>query len=120
MYLNCQECGGLFHTKSSAVYCAADCRRSFKNRQARYYRRRDYQKWRADTVAFFAEFQNGLCAICGELLADEVHLDHRLPKALGGGNGLFNLQLACRRCNEYKGAYSAREVQLRMLPVPAD
>lgn len=40
----------------------------------------------------------GLCWLCGgPVPRDEASLDHRLPRALGGGNDLPNLALAHRR-----------------------
>lgn len=33
---------------------------------------------------------------------DDATLDHRVPRALGGGNADSNLLLACRKCNEAK------------------
>lgn len=40
----------------------------------------------------------GLCWLCGgPVPRDQASLDHRLPRALGGGNELENLALAHRR-----------------------
>lgn len=40
---------------------------------------------------------------CGRNLLElpifDVHIDHRIPRASGGSNRLFNLQLLCRDCN---------------------
>jgi 5-methylcytosine-specific restriction endonuclease McrA len=50
------------------------------------------------------QYQRGLCACCGEKLANNFHLDHILPIALGGTSEDFNLQLLCAECNIKKGA----------------
>lgn len=42
------------------------------------------------------------CVQCGSL--DNLTIDHILPRAVGGGNELSNLQLLCRHCNERKGS----------------
>lgn len=44
-----------------------------------------------------------LCAYCGD--ADgPFEVDHVIPRASGGENGLDNLVVACRSCNRSKGA----------------
>jgi 5-methylcytosine-specific restriction endonuclease McrA len=56
--------------------------------------------------------QRGLCGLCGEQMSLELHaareatLDHIRPVARGGTDTITNLQLACRECNEAKGADS--------------
>lgn len=56
------------------------------------------------------ERDRGKCQLCGGLTSshDETGpnaptLDHIIPKARGGVDALWNLQLAHRRCNESKG-----------------
>jgi 5-methylcytosine-specific restriction endonuclease McrA len=58
--------------------------------------------------------QGGRCAYCGVPLSlrpippgqpprpDAATLDHRVPRALGGGTRWENLVLACRGCNQAK------------------
>lgn len=59
--------------------------------------------------------QAGLCALCEAqmcLIAGdprEATLDHIRPVARGGTDTITNLQLACRACNEAKGARMPRE-----------
>ena len=62
------------------------------------------------------EMQGGLCAICGGPMPAPgtrrghkrpATLDHKIPFSWGGSNGLWNLQLAHRRCNERKGDRAA-------------
>jgi 5-methylcytosine-specific restriction endonuclease McrA len=43
----------------------------------------------------------GACVKCGA--AKELHFDHVIPLARGGGNDANNLQLLCRSCNLAKG-----------------
>jgi hypothetical protein len=45
------------------------------------------------------------CYLCGVSVTndDQWHLDHYHPLALGGGHVLENLEMACRRCNLFKG-----------------
>jgi len=57
--------------------------------------------------------QGGLCVYCRQPMHwtmkgeaydwDAATLDHKVPKALGGGNEPENLALACKACNTYKG-----------------
>ena len=54
---------------------------------------------------YLAQIQGGaFCVYCGK--ADShLCLDHLHPKALGGPDTLWNLVLACGRCNNLKGDY---------------
>lgn len=46
-----------------------------------------------------------VCGLCGDDVAsDDVHIDHILPVAHGGGDQLDNLQVAHSLCNIRKGA----------------
>lgn len=45
---------------------------------------------------------HGQCQICGET-EGELHLDHIVPKRLGGDESDANLQILCRSCNLAKG-----------------
>jgi 5-methylcytosine-specific restriction endonuclease McrA len=44
----------------------------------------------------------GRCTECGS--GFELQYDHVIPHALGGGDGVDNLQLLCGNCNRRKGA----------------
>ena len=94
-----------------------------RNAQARKWRKR---KWREDPewrqrdmdrckakatarriaqVAQLRSRQNGLCGICVRSLGSEdLHIDHIIPRALGGTNVLNNLQVTHSECNIRKGA----------------
>ena len=50
------------------------------------------------------EQQHGHCGICGDPLTGEIHIDHVIPRALGGPDTLDNLQAAHAVCNLRKGA----------------
>ncbi len=48
------------------------------------------------------------CGICGGVVAeDELSIDHIIPVAVGGTDGLDNLRVAHRFCNSRKGARHA-------------
>jgi 5-methylcytosine-specific restriction endonuclease McrA len=48
---------------------------------------------------------NGICALCGEAVANEpAHIDHVTPLAVGGSHTQDNLQFTHARCNLAKGA----------------
>ena len=59
--------------------------------------------------------QRGKCGWCELYFTreDVLEVDHIIPKALGGGNGLDNLQLLHRHCHDQKtegdGSSSARK-----------
>lgn len=46
--------------------------------------------------------QEGMCAICGEFVLQGASLDHVIPKSMGGYDGLGNLVMAHRSCNQDK------------------
>ncbi len=44
------------------------------------------------------------CVKCGKWFTkEEIKVDHRIPKKLGGTDNLDNLQPMCRSCNRRKG-----------------
>ena len=52
---------------------------------------------------------NGYCAYCGkDLMEQNWHRDHIVPRLSGGGNELVNLAATCVRCNLQKGCDDAR------------
>lgn len=47
---------------------------------------------------------NGICEFCGKKIPlSEATRDHYFPQAKGGANEIFNLVLACKKCNGEKG-----------------
>jgi 5-methylcytosine-specific restriction endonuclease McrA len=49
--------------------------------------------------------QRGRCAYCrSELPFEDVHVDHIMPLAKGGGSKRQNLQVTCQSCNQRKNA----------------
>lgn len=57
------------------------------------------------------ERSHGQCHYCGTALTldGKWHIEHQLPRALGGGDEGLNLVAACVRCNLTKGDRSAIE-----------
>lgn len=54
--------------------------------------------------------QNDRCWYCGNPFGDQTpHLEHQVPRALGGRNNIANLVLACAPCNLSKGARTVTE-----------
>lgn len=46
--------------------------------------------------------QEGICAICGDLIIPKASIDHVIPKAKGGVDKLGNLLATHYRCNNTK------------------
>lgn len=60
---------------------------------------------RKATIAHLMALQHGACAYCRcSLTGITIHIDHILPRALGGSNERKNLQLTCEPCNLRKNA----------------
>jgi len=57
------------------------------------------QDWRRKK----AKKQNGMCALCGKPMGNDVTLDHVVPLALGGEDHWENVQAAHGGCNRTKG-----------------
>lgn len=62
-----------------------------------------WQKQKRRAAAFVASA--GKCVYCRQRVTLEtMTLDHLIPKANGGGDGVTNLVTACLTCNRAKGA----------------
>lgn len=48
--------------------------------------------------------QKGKCIVCKVDIINSYHIDHIMPLALGGHNGIQNIQLLCQHCNCSKHA----------------
>jgi 5-methylcytosine-specific restriction endonuclease McrA len=61
---------------------------------------------------------DGKCAYCGvkPRKARDGHLDHLIPRSLGGSNAPDNIVYACKKCNEAKGDRSVFD-WLRLRPL---
>lgn len=60
--------------------------------------------------AYIIKRDRSRCHLCGKKCrADEIHLDHLVPLALGGSHDESNLRVACARCNTSKGARPAND-----------
>ena len=61
---------------------------------------------------------DGCCALCGEPLPDEFHIDHIQQYARGGKTALWNLQPVCIPCHLSKSSGQAKAKSLQHLSVP--
>ncbi len=46
--------------------------------------------------------RDGCCQQCGQT-EGQMHIDHVIPKRLGGGDEMWNLRQLCQNCNLRKG-----------------
>ena len=59
------------------------------------------------------------CQYCGRnVRADDITVDHVIPKSKGGKNTWENCVIACRRCNSRKGSKGLKESGLYLLREP--
>ena len=58
------------------------------------------------------------CMYCGKgpLYKKALHLDHIVPRALGGKDEVQNLIVSCRLCNQRKGKKEAAKFVLDRIP----
>ena len=67
--------------------------------------RRLPKRWRRRTRAKLAELHGTACHWCGkELSKFRATIEHLIPRSRGGSDQLDNLRLACRKCNQDRGA----------------
>jgi hypothetical protein len=60
------------------------------------------------------EWQGGMCPYCDiDIRTIEYHADHIIPFCVGGTNNLYNLVLACRRCNLLAGGKYFKDIHLK-------
>jgi len=53
----------------------------------------------AEDIRKIRKLQRERCYWCGNVLLDDVHIDHRVPLSRGGSNAPGNLVIACQHCN---------------------
>ena len=102
----CQDCGvDISHLDPRALFCDkhSRMRRLFADAYRTTERRRNLRRH----LRHLIESQQGLCGICGETLPNDwvnIHVGHIVPRVVGGGDQLMNLQAAHASCNLEKGA----------------
>lgn len=111
--LYCRGCGQLFETRHKQIrYCTDDCKK-FYQKQARRDRRAAGYRVDSKTLRMKVyEESNGKCQLCGDPIdlslsypnKNSFSVDHIIPRSLGGGSGVANLQAAHLQCNRKKGA----------------
>ena len=136
----CEECGAQVITQPRIIadkrghqkpwvdmrrrFCSALCNE--RNHVAAVKRRRDAQKRGAPRGEAFSPAEIFMrdgwrCQLCGistpaklrgSTDARSPQLDHILPLAAGGTHTRANVQLACRRCNQAKGATPMGQTRL--------
>ena len=61
------------------------------------------------------------CQYCGKQgSADDLSIDHVIPRASGGSGTWTNCVVACRRCNERKADRTLKQVGMRLLKQPEE
>ena len=56
----------------------------------------------ATEISHMLKSQKNKCAVCRQDISKSYHIDHIMPLALGGHNGITNIQLLCPFCNRSK------------------
>ena len=98
------ECYPAGPYRDAAIKRDADWKEEKRQRRnAKARERYTTRKYRAQVL----ERDNYRCVYCHtDLKAVTAHIDHCLPLADGGSEGIDNLQATCPRCNQRKKAYS--------------
>ena len=91
------------HEASKATMRAYAARRFFWNREMHL---RQTGRASARELAALWRRQRGRCALTGRRLDRRAHLDHIVPLASGGGDGIGNLRWLCNEANLAKRVLS--------------
>ena len=80
-----------------------------ENRRANDHKRRAQKlkaggSFAAAEIKVMLKCQREKCVYCRTDIRESYHIDHVMPLALGGHNGISNIQLVCPRCNLTKHA----------------
>lgn len=107
----CKCCGIVFRS-TSRIYCSDECAKRASNARKD---KRIYRNGKPDlsiNLKRLYQRDRGFCQICGKHLEfiEDIQsdnypsIDHIIPIAKGGLHSWDNVQLACRGCNDRKGA----------------
>lgn len=109
--VTCKCCGKVFTSSlKSAAYCSNECRKIVNNRtHDRRLNRCEVRDYSINIHQLYNKY-NGICQMCGKKLTfdcdgnDDLHpsVDHIIPIAKGGNHTWDNVQLLCRKCNNFK------------------
>ena len=105
----CKNCLTFFTTyRTDKIWCKITCRTLYRDKHQRQY-------WKASSkpklIAEILERDGWWCKLCNEAIDPELKypsnyslsVDHIIPRAKGGGNGVNNLQPTHLICNLRKG-----------------
>lgn len=113
----CIHCGNCFRPASGVQkHCSDECRKISRSETVKKYQSLPHvRKRRAERQAIknrvktqtlrkkVFEKSDGLCGICGDPVGSDFHIDHIVPKSLGGPDTLDNFQASHPICNLRKG-----------------
>ncbi len=96
----CPTCGKEFVKRTgSQIYCSWECR---INNPTRCYKNK-FSK-------LLIEKYGNTCSYCGcDLSKVKAHVDHIIPRSLGGTDEIENLALSCYICNFAKSIHSVKD-----------
>lgn len=87
-----------------AAWRAANPERAKATRRVAQAKRRAAHSAPAPEISSWLASVPKVCHWCGVKCADDFHMDHYQPLALGGAHAVSNLVIACRKCNLSKSA----------------
>lgn len=61
---------------------------------------------------------NYLCGYCGKPAGNNPHIEHMIPKSIGGNNDEDNLMLSCCECNIVKSNMNVEEFRIYISNLP--
>ena len=126
-YKECTTCGASFmQERPRQGKCSSECEQESRRRMSRIAKSRRRARIRGrehEAIDPIRVFERGgwCCQLCHKRLRPEdrgtykdeaPELDHVVPLAVGGSHTWGNVQLACRACNNAKGATPAGQLGL--------
>lgn len=110
LFTQCKSCMSVVNIKATKIYRNKN---PWRARLVLYNKRHKSELKEKDIIGLFDK-QNKSCALCGLGLdsswgTGNIHLDHIVPRCVGGNTDIKNIQILCPMCNIGKHKWTSLE-----------